>query len=76
MKKILFFLLLFLIELIQGQVQIQTVDLLNTIKITFTYTATRTNFLITTKLGNKVSINNAWIGIGFNDVPLMVRFIF
>lgn len=66
--------LLILIKLALGQVQVQTVTLLGNVKITFTYTPYRTHFLITTRLANKVSVNNAWIGIGFNNIKSMVRF--
>ena len=57
---------------VRTQEQRQTITLLNNVKIAFTYRQNQLDVLITTPLGNKVSVNNAWLGIGFNTESKMV----
>jgi hypothetical protein len=57
---------------VRAQEQRQTITLLNNVKIAFTYRQNQLDVLITTPLGNKVSVNNAWLGIGFNTESRMV----
>ena len=36
----------------------------------------KTEFFISSPLGNGVNVNNAWLGIGLNKEPRMVEFIY
>lgn len=68
--------LIFIIGLtIKSSCQIeQSITLFNNIRITYTYKETQTNFLISTPLGNGVSVNNAWLGFGLNAIENMVNY--
>ena len=57
---------------VKCQQERQTITLLNNLKISYSYRERQTQFVLTTTLGNKVSINNAWLGFGFNLVSQMV----
>lgn len=57
---------------VKCQQERQTITLLNNLKISYSYRERQTQFVLTTTLGNKVSINNAWLGFGFNSVSQMV----
>jgi len=42
------------------------------VRITFTYKPRTTDFLVSSPLGNGVSPENAWLGIGLNSNAAMV----
>ena len=52
----------------------RTIYLFNNVKITLTYTTTRTSFLVSTQFANGIQPNNAWLGIGLNSYSRMVFF--
>ena len=58
----------------------QSLTLLSNINISWTrnvaLNSDTTSFIVSTSLGNGVSVTNAWLGIGLNNNPRMVRFHF
>ena len=51
----------------------QTVTLLGNVQITYKNQGKYTDFLVTSPLGNGVSVSNCWLGIGLNLQPKMVK---
>ena len=62
-----------LLKFISCQQQ-QKITLLSNVVITFSYTTSNLHVFISTPLCNKVSVNNMWLGIGFNSKPIMVYY--
>ncbi len=50
----------------------QTITIFGNVRITFTYKPRTTDFLVSSPLGNGVSPENAWLGIGLNSNAAMV----
>ena len=57
--------------IVRSQTQ-QSLTLLSNVNIAYTYGSTSTQFIITSPLGNGISVTNAWLGIGFNSQTKMV----
>ena len=53
--------------------QMQTITLFNNVRISYTYKTKYTDFLVSSPLGNGVSPENAWLGVGLNNNAAMVR---
>ena len=52
----------------------KTIYLFNNVRITLTYTLTRTSFLVSTPFDNGIQASNVWLGIGLNSNSRMVLF--
>lgn len=57
--------------IVRSQTQ-QSLTLLSNVNIAYTYGSSSTQFVITSPLGNGISVTNAWLGIGFNSQTKMV----
>jgi len=76
LKMIKFYLFTFVINcfLISELKSEKTIYLFNNVRITLTYTVTRTSFLVSTPFDNGIQPSNAWLGIGLNSNSRMVLF--
>ena len=67
MKPVIFFVIFLILKLTNSEITLKNVQVL------FENHGNKTNFVTKIKFGNQIKSSNAWLGIGFNSGPQMVK---
>lgn len=65
-------LILFSLAFVRNSSQKEVIQVLGEVRISFTNNGTHTEFAVLSPLGNGVSLDNFWLGVGLNSVTDMV----